>query len=91
MAMTPNSSDTGLPSEGASHMVIELGYSCKLLLSIKDGNDFLAAYSRAREWKEEYQKDPKVLPSPPEIKVKYVTAMQLAKTKFDDMLGLSDE
>ena len=90
MIKTP-SSDTGRPSNlVAEFMVIELGYSCKLLLPIEEGNNFLSAYSRAREWQEEYSCTPKILPSPPAIKVQYMTRAQLAKIRFDDMLEPDD-
>lgn len=87
----PPKSDTGNTPNGATHMVIELGYSCKLLLPIEEAGSFLQAYSRAREYKTEYKKPTRILPSPPEIKIQYVTEAQLAKLKFDDMLGLDDD
>ena len=88
----PRSNDTGLPSEMmVKFMIIELAYSCKLLLPIKEGNDFLSAYSRAREWKEEYKKPITIMSGPPEIKIKYITNAELVKIKFDDMLGLDKD
>jgi hypothetical protein len=89
--MTP-SSDTGRPSEQrAEFMLIKLGYDCKLLLPIEEGNQFLEAYSRARTWKEGYKEPTIIQPSPPEITVRYITDAELAKVKFDNMLGMDND
>ena len=89
---SPPKSDTGLPSDQrAEFMVIKISYDCKLLLPIEEGNVFLAAYSRSRQWKDGYKEPTSILPSPPEITVRYVTNAELAKVKFDDMLGLDKD
>lgn len=91
MTMTPKS-DTGSASYAkAEFMLIKLSYDCKLLLPIDEGNQLLAAYSKARQWEEPYQKPITIKPSPPEISVRYITAAELAKIKFDDMLGVTDD
>lgn len=91
MTKTPVN-DTGFPAElQVTHMLIRISYSCQLLLPIDEGNKFLASYSKAREWKEEYQKPTHILPGPPELTVRYISQKELAKMKFDEMLGLDDD
>lgn len=91
MVKTP-SSDTGvLSSQIATHMLIRIGYACQLLLPIGKGNQFLEAYSQAREWKEEYQKPTTIRPGPPELAIRYISNAELAKIRFDDMLGLDKD
>ena len=91
MTQTPNN-DTGIPSsQGASHIVIDLGYSCKLLLPIELAGTFLDLYSQGREFKEDYGKPIKILAAPPSITLRYLTDAQIAKFKFDDMLGLDND
>ena len=81
-------SDTGRPSDQrAEFMLIKVSYDCKLLLPIKEGNDFLAAYSLARTWKESYKEDTEILPSPPEVTIRYVTQREIAEIQFAKIAG----
>ena len=92
MTSTPNSNNTGRPSnQKAEYMVIELSYSCKLLFPMEQGNEFLKAYSAAKEYKAEYQKPIIINESPPAITITYLTPGDIAKINFDRTLGVNDD
>lgn len=91
MGMTP-SSDSGRPSgQKAEFMLIEIGYSCKLLFTIEKGTEFLSAYCHAQEWKSGYKEPTEILPSPPKIELKYLTRADIAKIQFDKTIGLDGD
>jgi len=84
--------DTGRPLTcKAEFMIIQLGYSCKLLFSIEDGPKFLQTYSQALEWKEEYKKPVEIHPNPPEVKITYLTRAQVNEIRFQKVLGVSPD
>ena len=92
MATSPPNSNTGKPSDQrAEFMLIKISYDCQLLLPIKEGNEFLAAYSQARAWKSGYKEPTTIEPSPPEVTVRYVTKAEIAKVRFDQTIGESQD
>ena len=68
-------------------MLIKISYDCKLLFPIEEGNQFLSAYSRARQWKEGYKEDTEIMPSAPEVTVRYVTQREIAEIQFARTVG----
>lgn len=92
MAMTPKKVDTGKPSDQkAEFIVVKIGYECQLIFPIHLGVEFLGLYSQARQWKSGYKEPTQILPSPPEVSIRYLTRQELAQVEFDRALGITEE